>query len=201
MVGIRDSLVRSTSKHLARYVIHLLPAMSHSSSDLIPLVNDLLRESASTRFASLALPCTHMKSILRHDLGWGCGYRNALMSLSSLVTIPAYRSHLLSSAWPPSIRGVQEWIQQAWEAGYDEEGKAYFGGKLVKTRKWIGTSDLYAAFTAHRIPCILYDFPDQKVMMRRLVRPETPSEILWSITLARRLLGPRLKARRTLLRC
>ena len=97
--------------------------------------------------------------------GWGCGYRNALMALSSLLAAcPEYRPAFSRdrNGADPGVRRLQGWIEEAWGAGHDPPGRAHFRGKVLGTRKWIGTSDLYAMYTYKGIPCNLYDFPKAK---------------------------------------
>lgn len=40
----------------------------------------------------------------------------------------------------PGIRRIQGWIEEAWAAGYDIEGRDQLKGKLLGTRKWIGAT-------------------------------------------------------------
>lgn len=94
---------------------------------------------------------------------WGCGYRNAMMLVSALQLLPLspYSSHFQE----PGVRPIQGWVEKAWRAGYDPEGKEQLKGKLVGTSKWIGTTgetavccadpDLYAMFTSLGVPCTL----------------------------------------------
>ena len=87
------------------------------------------------------------------------------MALSSLLICqPAYRglfSRGVSGA-DPGVRRLQGWIEEAWGNGYDADGRRQLKGKVLGTRKWIGTSDLYAMFSFKGIPCKLYDFPKPK---------------------------------------
>lgn len=53
----------------------------------------------------------------------------------------------------PSVRNLQHWIEDAWEAGFDPEGARELKS-LVGTKKWIGTSDLQTAFTFRGIPFV-----------------------------------------------
>jgi hypothetical protein len=52
----------------------------------------------------------------------------------------------------PGVRRVQGWIEEAWGAGYDREGCGQLRGKVLGTRKWIGTSDLYSMFSYLGVP-------------------------------------------------
>lgn len=38
---------------------------------------------------------------------------------------------------------LQEWIEDAWTAGFDQVGRAQFKGKMRGVRKWIGTADIW----------------------------------------------------------
>ena len=47
----------------------------------------------------------------------------------------------------PSIPDLQEIAEKAWSAGFDPEGFKHFKGKLVGSRRWIGTSEVYVMLT------------------------------------------------------
>jgi len=47
----------------------------------------------------------------------------------------------------PSVYMLQQLIERAWSAGFDEAGRRQLGGKLVGTRKWIGATEIYALLT------------------------------------------------------
>ncbi|KPV76739.1 uncharacterized protein RHOBADRAFT_51737 [Rhodotorula graminis WP1] len=107
------------------------------------------------------------------DWGWGCGYKNAQMIFSSLRHLSQYAKHFSSAtssssdsstASPslapiPTIREWQEIIEQAWAAGHDPDGARHFGGKLINSRRWIGTTEVYAALTWLGIRATIIDFP------------------------------------------
>ncbi|KDQ33781.1 hypothetical protein PLEOSDRAFT_152572 [Pleurotus ostreatus PC15] len=101
------------------------------------------------------------------DATWGCG--NFLMACAALMDQqlqPLYFP-FLDSPISPGVRNLQRWIENAWkdgkclrrlvDAGFDEEGRKELKN-LVNTRKWIGTSDLWVAFTYRRIPAELVEF-------------------------------------------
>lgn len=61
------------------------------------------------------------------DRGWGCGYRNIQMIISSLLTHTGYNERLYR-LWQkekpprssvPSISRLQSLIEQAWSQGFD----------------------------------------------------------------------------------
>lgn len=95
------------------------------------------------------------------DRGWGCGYRNAQMIISSLYQNPIYNELLknaIGSNSMPSISRMQKMIEQAWSDGFDEPGKEQLGCKLFETRKWIGATEIVTLFSWMRIECQLVDF-------------------------------------------
>ncbi|KLT38768.1 DUF1671-domain-containing protein [Cutaneotrichosporon oleaginosum] len=140
---------------------HDLPP-NFSPGIVLALKELLLRsvKSKETRRAVLSRHAVHIKGAFGFDGSWGCGYRNAEMSIASLLLLPnsPYTS-LFSGESEPSVRTIQNWINEAWRAGYDPAGRAHFKGKIVGTSKWIGPSDLYAMFSYLGVPCTVYDFP------------------------------------------
>ncbi|TFY70523.1 hypothetical protein EVG20_g2472 [Dentipellis fragilis] len=133
------------------------------SPGLIPLMKRALtiaHDKGDSQRAVLCYPRTvhiHQQS---WDGGWGCGYRNYLMACTALMdqqTQIGYFS-LLDGPPPPSVRNLQYLVEEAWNKGYDEEGAQQLGSALVDTRKWIGTAELYVAFTYRGIPAQLVDF-------------------------------------------
>lgn len=100
------------------------------------------------------------------DKGWGCGYRNLQMLLSSLLQNTLY-NEALYSAWGtqapsrmamPSISRLQKMVEAAWAQGFDVQGSEQLGCKLFNTRKWIGATEVVTLFSWLRINCQLVDF-------------------------------------------
>uniref|UniRef100_A0A8D8GYD5 Zinc finger-containing ubiquitin peptidase 1 n=1 Tax=Culex pipiens TaxID=7175 RepID=A0A8D8GYD5_CULPI len=100
------------------------------------------------------------------DKGWGCGYRNLQMMLSSLLQNTAY-NEALYSAWGshgpartamPSISRLQRMVEAAWAQGFDVQGSEQLGCKLYNTRKWIGATEIVTVLSWLRIRCELVDF-------------------------------------------
>lgn len=100
------------------------------------------------------------------DKGWGCGYRNLQMMLSSLLQNTAY-NEALYSAWGshgpartamPSISRLQRMVEAAWAQGFDIQGSEQLGCKLYNTRKWIGATEIVTVLSWLRIRCELVDF-------------------------------------------
>ncbi|XP_053676527.1 zinc finger-containing ubiquitin peptidase 1-like [Anopheles nili] len=100
------------------------------------------------------------------DKGWGCGYRNLQMMLSSLLQSTSY-NEALYSAWGshgpartamPSISRLQRMVEAAWTQGFDIQGSEQLGCKLYNTRKWIGATEIVTVLSWLRIRCELVDF-------------------------------------------
>jgi hypothetical protein len=87
------------------------------------------------------------------DQGFGCGFRNAQMLLSSLTSRADYRRAVWGDqqADMPSIHRLQQLIERAWAAGFDRRGAEQLGGKLVDTRKWIGATEVATLLHFHRV--------------------------------------------------
>ncbi|XP_011495521.1 PREDICTED: zinc finger with UFM1-specific peptidase domain protein-like [Ceratosolen solmsi marchali] len=108
------------------------------------------------------------------DKGWGCGYRNMQMMISSLLQHTGY-NELVYKAWSsgvsnnsshenpqrssmPSISRLQKMIEWAWTQGFDIQGAEQLGAKLANTRKWIGATEVVTLLSSLRIRCQLVDF-------------------------------------------
>ncbi|XP_041981990.1 zinc finger-containing ubiquitin peptidase 1-like [Aricia agestis] len=90
------------------------------------------------------------------DRGWGCGYRNMQMVVSSLVCVPAYAAVLGGGV--PSIPRLQRLVERAWRLGFDAPGSEQLGARLHNTRKWIGACEVVTVLSSLRIRCQLIDF-------------------------------------------
>jgi len=64
---------------------------------------------------------------------------------------------LLDAPMEPGVRNLQTWIEIAWQNGFDREGARELSS-LVGSNKWIGTSDIWVAFSSRGIPAELIDF-------------------------------------------
>ena len=121
------------------------------SSGLIELIRQT-QLNKNTRERLLCSPCDHYSSSFI-DMGYGCGYRNVQMLLSSMREDEKLVDKLFNKGVKkmPSIKKIQQLIERAWELGFDLMGKAQLGGNLVNTSKWIGASDVCAMFSSLRI--------------------------------------------------
>ncbi|XP_053127969.1 zinc finger-containing ubiquitin peptidase 1 isoform X2 [Hemicordylus capensis] len=92
------------------------------------------------------------------DKGWGCGYRNFQMLLSSLMRNSAYKDCLKDNSSIPCIPKIQSLIEDAWREGFDPQGASHFNSKLQGTKAWIGACEIYSLLTSFRLKCQIIDF-------------------------------------------
>ncbi|XP_050304424.1 zinc finger-containing ubiquitin peptidase 1-like isoform X2 [Anthonomus grandis grandis] len=132
---------------------------------MVPRVKAMSANSQSVTRTLLCTCVDHYASSYG-DRGWGCGYRNTQMIISSLLTHTGYNERLYK-LWQkekpprssvPSISRLQSLIEQAWSQGFDIQGSEQLGCKLVNTRKWIGATEVVTLLSFLRIRCQLVDF-------------------------------------------
>ncbi|XP_060609212.2 zinc finger-containing ubiquitin peptidase 1 [Anolis sagrei] len=92
------------------------------------------------------------------DKGWGCGYRNFQMLLSSLLRNSVYKDCLKENSSIPCIPKIQSLIEEAWKEGFDPQGASHFNGRLHGTRAWIGACEIYSLLTSLRLKSQIIDF-------------------------------------------
>lgn len=92
------------------------------------------------------------------DKGWGCGFRNVQMLLSSLLMSDSYKNSLQDCRYIPCIPKIQVLIENAWREGFDPQGASHFRGKLQGTKAWIGASEIYCLLTSLHLKCRILDF-------------------------------------------
>ncbi|GAA5971871.1 hypothetical protein JCM3765_004709 [Sporobolomyces pararoseus] len=160
---------------------------------LIPLIKKALVKSHSSPHGKTL--CAYLTSDqVEHigtkfgDWGWGCGYKNLQMVLSSARHLPQYQqlfSALTNIASPtlplrdqsdtessnvgaevlfpiPTILELQGIIQTAWSLGYDPPGALHFNHRLIGSKKWIGTTEVFTALSYLGIRAKIVDFPKVK---------------------------------------
>ncbi|XP_047715261.1 zinc finger-containing ubiquitin peptidase 1 isoform X2 [Prionailurus viverrinus] len=91
------------------------------------------------------------------DKGWGCGYRNFQMLLSSLLRNDAY-DDCLKGMSIPCIPKIQSMIEDAWKEGFDPQGASQLNNRLQGTKAWIGACEVYTLLTSLRVKCHIVDF-------------------------------------------
>lgn len=123
----------------------------------------LIEEAAETvHYEAYICTDTVLYSSVRQDKGWSCGYRNAQMILSHLLSredreqrLP-YRERL--NGVVPSLYGLQTLIEGAWGMGFDVEGARQLGHAVVSTKKWIGTTEVAVLLRSQGIRAQIIDF-------------------------------------------
>nr|XP_033792594.1 zinc finger-containing ubiquitin peptidase 1 isoform X2 [Geotrypetes seraphini] len=113
--------------------------------------------SREIRRVWLSIPLDHYHSSLG-DRGWGCGYRNFQMLLSSLSQHALYKDILQDYASVPCIPKIQSMIEDAWKEGFDPRGASHFNGRLQGTKAWIGACEIYTLLTCLKLKCRILDF-------------------------------------------
>ncbi|XP_074846796.1 zinc finger-containing ubiquitin peptidase 1 isoform X2 [Carettochelys insculpta] len=92
------------------------------------------------------------------DRGWGCGYRNFQMLLSSLLRNDLYNDCLKDITVIPCIPKIQSMIEDAWKEGFDPQGASHFSNRLHGTKAWIGACEIHCLLTSLRLKCQIIDF-------------------------------------------
>lgn len=132
------------------------------TSDLVPLLADLLRSSSQTDTAYLCIPSIQHYNSLPTDKGWGCGYKNCQMLWSALISLSgdSHNLQIRNVLGPiPSISELQAGLETAWSKGFDPTGREQLHGKVHQTRKWIGATEIYSILSHHGLKVVITDFP------------------------------------------
>ncbi|XP_068018377.1 zinc finger-containing ubiquitin peptidase 1 isoform X1 [Melanerpes formicivorus] len=114
-------------------------------------------ENKDVRRVWLSAGVDHFHSSLG-DRGWGCGYRNFQMLLSSLLQNSLYSDCLRGATQIPSIPKIQSMIEDAWKEGFDSQGASHFNSRLRGSKAWIGACEIYSLLSSLRIKCQIVDF-------------------------------------------
>ncbi|XP_075410745.1 zinc finger-containing ubiquitin peptidase 1 [Tenrec ecaudatus] len=112
--------------------------------------------AAEVRQVWLSAGVDHFHSSLG-DKGWGCGYRNFQMLLSSLLQNDAFDDCLRGMSIP-CIPKIQTMIEDAWKEGFDPQGASQLNNRLQGTKAWIGACEVYTLLTSLRVKCHIIDF-------------------------------------------
>ncbi|KAJ2864852.1 hypothetical protein FB639_005165 [Coemansia asiatica] len=110
----------------------------------------------------LANPATQHIGTTLLDRGWACGYRNCQMLLSSVLSCAKEGSNEIAESSltdaTPSVRKLQEMLEMAWSEGFDFDGAQQLGYRVVGTKKWIGTTEIYCILAHLGIRAGIVDF-------------------------------------------
>lgn len=127
---------------------------SKTSGLMTALYKQYQREVSDCAHVWLCAETDHYSSS-EGDKGWGCGYRNFQMLLSSLQRMEQYN---FLPAEVPSIPRVQGMIEEAWSQGTDPQGASHFNHRLQGTRAWIGATEIFAVLTSLSVKARIVDF-------------------------------------------
>ncbi|KAH7152540.1 peptidase family C78-domain-containing protein [Dactylonectria estremocensis] len=142
------------------WLIELLQQEGQVINDgVMPVLGQLLEQSPSTQYAYLCHPEVQHVSKLRREGGF-CGYRNIQMLISHIIGARSTGADLFGSTFP-TIFEVQDLIENAWDMGFNAQGRVETGG-VKGTRKYIGTPEAQAVFCSLSIPCSVQAFKDKE---------------------------------------
>lgn len=79
-----------------------------------------------------------------HLPGGFCGYRNIQMLVSNMAPLKV-KGYDKFEGKVPTIFQIQDYIENAWDSGYNSSGREETGG-IKGTRKYIGTPDVSSVF-------------------------------------------------------
>ncbi|KAJ2559275.1 hypothetical protein EV175_000415 [Coemansia sp. RSA 1933] len=132
------------------------------------------KERVNDPISSMVVLCNKDTTLFNttiSDRGWACGYRNCQMLLSSLIASASRVSsdsatgEIVSGAasrFPrdkaPQIRALQEMLELAWRDGYDRDGAEQLKHRVMGTRKWIGTTEIYCILAHIGVQAHIVDF-------------------------------------------
>lgn len=120
------------------------------TSDILPVVEQLLQQDKSTEYAYLCHPSVKHVSKLKREGGF-CGYRNIQMMTSYIIGTYSQGYEFFNDKIP-SIFEIQDYIETAWDKGINKQGRIETGG-IRGTRKYIGTPDAQAMLIYLDIAC------------------------------------------------
>ncbi|KAL4657464.1 zinc finger with UFM1-specific peptidase domain protein isoform X2 [Arapaima gigas] len=129
---------------------------SKTSGLITALYEYYLRDGRDITNVWLSAETDHY-SFSEGDRGWGCGYRNFQMLLSSLLKLELYRD-CFTERTVPNIPRVQALIEEAWHEGADPQGASQFKHHLQGTRAWIGATEIYSLLTSLKVRARIVDF-------------------------------------------
>ena len=120
-------------------------------SNIIPLLGQLSTRKSSVKSTYICHPSVQYITKLKHE-GSFCGYRNIQMLISFILGSTSASQDTPFTDGTPSILNLQELIEEAWDNGFNSEGRIETGG-ICGTRKHIGTPEAQALFKSLKIPC------------------------------------------------
>jgi hypothetical protein len=125
-------------------------------SNIIPILGQLSALKSSVTSTYICHPSVKYVTKLKHE-GSFCGYRNIQMLISFILGSASESEDPAFSDRIPSILTLQDLIEEAWDNGFNTEGRIETGG-IRGTRKHIGTPEAQALFKSLGNPCQVHRF-------------------------------------------
>jgi len=121
--------------------------LRNETAGIVPTLGQLIEVDDGIREAWLCHPGVHhvAKEVSRE--GGFCGYRNIQMLMTYINEAKATGHEKLGPRTPTILR-LQDWIEEAWDKGIYEIGRAQTGG-VKGTRKYIGTPEVLLRAQIH----------------------------------------------------
>ncbi|VUC21862.1 unnamed protein product [Clonostachys rosea] len=139
-LGRSDLGRHHNESHMPEWLVSILERNEGVCKEgIVPVVQQLLDQCDTTEYAYVCSPCvTHISKTRRE--GSFCGYRNIQMLTSWIIASGAQGSNMFGPKFP-SIFQIQDLIENAWDNGFNAQGRVETGG-IRGTRKYIGTSEV-----------------------------------------------------------
>ncbi|KAI8142805.1 peptidase family C78-domain-containing protein [Fennellomyces sp. T-0311] len=134
-----------------------LPRNDRVADILLQLATEF-RKSNQKRESTVYLGSARTDLIISDfwDKGWSCGYRNCQMLMSFLEKTMEMDDKIIKHVI--DISGLQRLLERAWQEGFDPVGASQLKGRVFNTRKWIGTTEVYAMLVYLGVRCTILDF-------------------------------------------
>lgn len=120
-------------------------------SGVVPKLANLIERDQNVEVAYLCTESADQIWKLPDEGAHFCGYRNIQMLWSALYAADHEGVRLGQSR--PTVLDLQDMIEQAWDAGFNEHGRVATGG-IRNTRKHVGTSEAEGLMLSLSIPCV-----------------------------------------------
>lgn len=141
-------------------------SVSHTSGNdparnLVPWLERCIEQERRRRSRGfLSSHVQHSSCVPGQDMGWGCGWRNIQMMCSYLLHRDECAAEALCFGLGriPSIGELQDYLEMAWDAGFDVEGARQLGNRVKGTAKWIGTTECAALLRLFGFRARIADF-------------------------------------------
>ncbi|CAI6100516.1 unnamed protein product [Clonostachys chloroleuca] len=164
-LGKSDLGRHHNENHMPEWLVSILERNEGVCKEgIVPILQQLLDQCPTTEYAYVCSPCvTHISKTRRE--GSFCGYRNIQMLTSWIIASGAQGSNMFGPKFP-SIFQIQDLIENAWDNGFNAQGRVETGG-IRGTRKYIGTPEAAAMFSSLGIPCPPQAFKDKDFTVAR----------------------------------